>query len=69
MEKDDLLLQQETHRINQKTLRLVYHNETRRYLELLNLQLPESQLLTKKIAQKTTITKVRKSLLSFMLQI
>ena len=40
----------------------------RRYLELLNLQLPESQLLTKKITQKTSITKVRKSLLSFMLK-
>ena len=40
----------------------------RRYLELLNLQFPASQLFTKKIAPKTTITKVRKSLLSFMLK-
>ena len=60
MEKDALLLQKETHRINQITLTLVYHNEMRRYLELLNLQLPESQLLTKKLHKKLLLQKLEK---------
>ena len=60
MEKDALLLQQETHRINQITLRFVYHNEMRRYLELLNLQLHESQLLTKKLHKKLLLQKLEK---------
>ena len=36
------------------------HQLMRRYLELLNLQLPESQLLTKKLHKKLLLQKLEK---------